>query len=47
MINNTKQNIKKLENYLKKRDDINVDIVEVFKAIALSNGVNSIKNQCS
>lgn len=35
MINNTKQNTNKLENYLKKRDDINVDIVEVFKAIAL------------
>ena len=43
MINNTKQNTNKLENYLKKRDDINVDIVEVFKAIALFNGVNSIK----
>ena len=38
MINNTKQNTNKLENYLKKRDEINVDIVEVFKAIALFNG---------
>lgn len=43
MINNTKQNIEKLENYLKKRDEINVDIVEVFRAIALFNGVNNIK----
>lgn len=43
MINNTKQNIEKLENYLKKRNEINVDIVEVFRAIALFNGVNNIK----
>lgn len=34
MIKNTDENINKLKNYLKKRDEINLDIVEVFKAIA-------------
>lgn len=43
MIENTLNNQKKLKEYLKKRDSVNLDIVEVFSAIALFYGVKGIK----
>ncbi len=43
MLKNTLENEKKLKKYLEKRDSVNLDIVEVFSAIALFYGVNGIK----
>lgn len=43
MCENTLENERKLKKYLNKRDSVNLDIVEVFSAIALFCGVKGIK----
>ena len=43
MLKNTLENEKKLKKYINARDSVNIDIVEVFSAIALFYGVNGIK----
>ena len=45
MINNVIENEEKLKNYLKEREKINIDIVELIKAIAINNGVNFKKTK--
>lgn len=52
MIKNTDENLDKLKNYLKKRDEINLDIVEVFKGLASFYNVKvdmtkDVKEACS
>ena len=45
MINNLQENIDKLNNYIKKRDEIKIDIVDLAKVLAYKNGVNINLNE--
>lgn len=42
---NTEENIRKLEEYIKYRDDIKVDVLDVMKTVASLNGVNFKKTE--
>lgn len=42
---NTEENIKKLEEYIKYRDDIKVDVLDVMKTVASLNGVKFKKTE--
>ncbi len=45
MINNLKENEEKLKKYLREREKINIDIVELIKAIGINNGVKLKKTK--
>lgn len=45
MIKNEEENVQKLERYLKEREKINIDIVELIKAIGIRNGVRVKKTK--
>ena len=45
MIKNEEENVQKLERYLKEREKINIDIVELIKAIGIRNGVRIKKTK--
>ena len=45
LINNLEENKNKLKNYLKGRDNIKLDIVDLSKVLSYKNGVNISLNE--